>query len=107
MYYHEGTCEHGVLLDKPCELCEKEDTAMKTHTLKTETEFFDAILTGLKSFEVRKNDRDYQVGDTLILVEVSYGNEPTGLKIARRITYILHGGQYGIDPAYCVLGLDR
>jgi len=39
------------------------------HELKTWPEYFEEILTGKKTFEVRKNDRDYKVGDTLILKE--------------------------------------
>ena len=39
---------------------------MKTHELKVWPEFFDALFEG-KGFEVRLNDRDYRVGDRLIL----------------------------------------
>lgn len=41
----------------------------RMHTLKTLPEFFDASKRGVKPFEVRKNDRDFQVGDVLELVE--------------------------------------
>jgi hypothetical protein len=39
---------------------------MTTHELKVEPRFLDALLDGTKAFEVRKNDRDYQVGDILV-----------------------------------------
>lgn len=36
---------------------------MKLHELKIRREYAKAKLKGIKSFEIRKNDRDYQVGD--------------------------------------------
>ena len=36
------------------------------HTLKIETEFFKAVKERRKTFEIRKNDRNFQVGDILI-----------------------------------------
>ena len=38
---------------------------MKTHDLKLNTEFCDAVLSGEKTFEVRKNDRGFQTGDLI------------------------------------------
>jgi ASC-1-like (ASCH) protein len=38
---------------------------MATHTLKINSEFLSALLDGSKTFEVRKNDRNYQAGDTI------------------------------------------
>lgn len=40
---------------------------MKTHELKLDIKYFDDVKTGKKNFEIRKNDRDFQVGDTLEL----------------------------------------
>lgn len=40
-----------------------------THELKTWPEFFRATLDGTKKFELRRNDRDYRVGDQLLLKE--------------------------------------
>lgn len=41
----------------------------RSHSLKTWPEFFHKIATGEKSWELRKNDRDYRVGDKLWLHE--------------------------------------
>lgn len=38
---------------------------MKTHNLKLSIEFCDAVLSGEKTFEVRKNDRGFQTGDLI------------------------------------------
>lgn len=42
---------------------------MNKHYLKTVQPYFDAIDQGLKTFEIRKNDRDFKVGDILVLLE--------------------------------------
>ena len=85
--------------------------------LKILPEFYDAVESMEKPFEVRKNDRNYQVGDILILQEyVPEVDWPahapvfrgyTGASIRRKISYVLPGGQYGIDPEYVVLGLQE
>lgn len=40
------------------------------HELKLRKEFFDYVRFGIKKFEIRKDDRDYKVGDTLVLKEI-------------------------------------
>ncbi len=42
---------------------------MKVHELKTWPEPFEAIRRGMKTCEIRKNDRDFKAGDILELVE--------------------------------------
>jgi len=60
-----------------------------------------------KPFEVRKNDRDYQINDILWLKEFDPDKqEYTGNECRRRVTYILHGGDFGIEKGYCVMGLS-
>lgn len=88
-----------------------------THRLKTIGRFWDAVESGEKTFEVRKNDRGFQTGDTLELWRLGYNGEPQfmppverhGLQeprlLVRKVTFLLQGGKYGIDPLYCVLGL--
>ena len=40
---------------------------MKTHNLKITLRYYYDIDFGKKTFEIRKNDRDYKVGDELVL----------------------------------------
>jgi hypothetical protein len=46
---------------------------MKTHYLKTWPEYFQAIKSGEKKAELRLNDRDFKVGDELVLQEYDPG----------------------------------
>jgi hypothetical protein len=72
------------------------------HELKCEAEYFGAISRGKKKFELRKNDRNFLPHDTFELIEVINGI-PTGHRSTRfEIQYVLRGGQYGLDPDYCV-----
>lgn len=73
------------------------------HYLKTETKYFQAIESGLKKFELRKNDRNYQVYDMLHLREVVNGVETGRTLPPLEIQYVLNGGSYGLSPEYCIL----
>jgi hypothetical protein len=79
---------------------------MKTHRLKIDPAPFQAVVKGLKPFEYRKNDRDFQVGDLVLLTEWEKGAF-TGKEICETITYILHGGQYGIPEGYCIFSFEK
>jgi len=57
------------------------------HELKILPNYFKDVLLGKKTFEIRKNDRDYGVGDTLILKE--WDKEYTGREIEKEVSYIL------------------
>lgn len=76
-----------------------------THDLKVWPEFFAALASGRKTFELRKNDRDFQEGDTLLLREWNFGGGYTGAKIEAAISYKLEGFT-GIEPGYAILGLS-
>lgn len=42
------------------------------HKLKIEPEYLNALMIGLKTFEIRFDDRDYKVGDILDFGEFSF-----------------------------------
>ena len=76
-----------------------------THKLKIIPMYFDAVEDGRKPFEVRKNDRDYSVGDTLILQEFEQGTGYSGKEITRTISFILDDSEYCKD-GFVVIGLS-
>lgn len=60
------------------------------HELKTWPEYFQPIIKNKKNFEVRVNDRNYQVGDKLLLLEYDpVKQQYTGRKCYRQISYIM------------------
>lgn len=76
------------------------------HELKTWSEYFQQIYMGKKTFEVRKNDRNFKIGDMLILKEwLPNVNKYTGDEMARKVTSILYGGQFGIEEGYVVMSI--
>lgn len=79
------------------------------HELKLNKRFFSAVASGRKNFEIRKDDRDYQVGDILILKEWDdIMNNFSGRSVKRQITYIYCGcGQYGLARDYVVMALKE
>ena len=75
----------------------------KYHYLKTETEYFQAVEKGKKKFELRKNDRNFEVYDMVILEETIEGIK-TGRQLRPlEIMYILKGGKYGLDDGFCII----
>lgn len=76
------------------------------HELKTWKEYFEEVFTGSKTFEVRVNDRNFRKGDILILKEWDKDkNEYTGRKMARIVSFILEGGQFGIEKGFVVMAI--
>jgi hypothetical protein len=75
---------------------------MKIHELKIKPEFYIEVFMEKKSFELRKNDRDFQVGDMIILKEFDDSLGFTELSIARKIIYILKDYK-GLEKDYVIL----
>ena len=76
------------------------------HELKTLPQYYARVTDLQKTFEARKNDRDFQVGDILRLKEwYPKENEFTGYFMEFKIEYILHGGQFGIENGYVVMSI--
>jgi hypothetical protein len=79
-----------------------------THELKTWPDHYDNIAIGIKTFEYRKNDRDYHSGDTLILRRYDPAKQQySGERMEKVVTHILYGGECGIPDDYCVMSLSR
>lgn len=80
------------------------------HELKTDPEVFQAALDGIKNYELRFNDREYKVGDTVWLKETTYSGAEmktgkplsfTQRSLKKRINHILSG--YGLQEGWAVL----
>lgn len=91
----------------------------RTHYLKTWPRFFQDVKAGRKPFEIRKNDRDFRVGDILMLSEWDPTNiagvgahspSPIGFTNSKplwmRVTYMVEG-IFGIQPGYVVMGIEK
>jgi hypothetical protein len=84
------------------------------HDLKIWPEFFSDLIAGKKNFELRKDDRPYQVGDTLRLYEWDPKIQAyTGLYAERDISYLLRhrpdagcAATFGLAPGYTILALS-
>lgn len=80
-----------------------------THALKTWPEYFSLIKDDTKTFELRKDDRPFEIGDTVILQEYSPPDTGyTGREEERVISYILRDVPHlGLKKGYCILGLKE
>ena len=85
----------------------KEPRPSKTHEVKCWPEFFRAVESGEKLFELRKNDRDYRVGDYIYQREWRPKSKRyTGRAHSSRIVYAVYGPTWGLKRGYCILGLE-
>lgn len=103
------------------------------HELKCIPEYFEALASGKKNFDIRRNDRNFQVGDYIALNEFQPNEDPyeyegcnempvmtAGEKLVRtsrdgsysgrhqlyEITYILDNKQL-LPPGYVAMALAR
>ena len=85
---------------------------MSEFTLKTDPAVFQDVLDGKKTFEIRFNDRGYQVGDLIVLKETKFTGQQmregspliyTGREMQKQISYILSG--YGLQDGWVILGI--
>lgn len=87
------------------EFIAEESLKESAHELKILPEYFNEVISHNKQFELRKDDRDYKVGDYILLKEYENG-EYTGRESGcLKITYILRNcPEYGLMDGYCILG---
>jgi hypothetical protein len=93
------------------------------HELKTDPDVFTDVYNGLKTFEIRKNDRNFQENDILILQETKYSGRSmqessglsvgekmplvyTGREIKCKVIYILRGPLYGLMNGWVIMSID-
>ncbi len=81
---------------------------MATHQLKVWSEYMDDLLNGSKTFELRFNDRNFQVGDFLLLMEYDKENQQyLGRELSVKITYVLDNSVFdALKEGYLILGIQ-
>lgn len=73
------------------------------HQLKTWPEYFEETWSGRKTFEIRKNDRNYKVGDEVLLREYDpKANKYTDRTLVGVISYVT---DYEQKEGYVVFGI--
>lgn len=82
------------------------------HWLKTKNPWFEEVADFDKTFEIRENDRKFQVDDILILAELSDPKDPprhansTEAAIICRVTKVLKHDEFeGLAENYVAMGL--
>lgn len=85
---------------------------MKYHELKIDEKWFDAIVKNEKTCEVRKNDRNFEVGDIIhftLANEASEENKKKSESLLLKITHVLTSNDFseGIMSGYCVISFKK
>jgi hypothetical protein len=85
---------------------------VRTHELKSWSRFFHPIRTGQRTHELRRNDRDFRIGDRLLLREFDpEGESYTGSVCEVVITSITSReapcavSDEGLHPDFCILSI--
>lgn len=77
------------------------------HELKILPKYYKDVAKGIKTFELRRYDRDYKRGDILELNEWN-GTRYTGRSITAMISYMMTSKEFaGITDGYAILGIIR
>lgn len=73
------------------------------HELKILPQYLRSIKSGIKTYEVRRNDRDFQTNDVVHLYELKNGQTPIEPSFKYKISHIHYG--LGMQEGYVVLGI--
>lgn len=76
------------------------------HELKILKCFAEKHSEGLKPWELRKNDRDFKVGDLINFTVIDIDGLCCGW-YSLEITYLYQGTDYGLKEGYCVMTLGN
>lgn len=80
---------------------------MTTHELKTWPEFFHVVISGEKTFELRRDDRVFRAGDTLHLREwLPIDKAYTGREAWYRVTYLMCGEAFGLRKDWVCMAIQ-
>lgn len=87
----------------------------KVHVVRSWAHLYDAIESGLKVHDLRKNDRDYKVGDHMILQRFdNVHGQYSGEEMRVEITYITGRDHVPcafssavLEKDYCILSIKK
>ena len=79
----------------------------KVHDLKIRPEFFSSLEDGVKLFEIRKNDRGFQVGDVLRLREWEPDGDAGDYTGNIAIADVIYMTSFGCAESYVCMQLGR
>ncbi|OCG35691.1 MULTISPECIES: DUF3850 domain-containing protein [unclassified Gilliamella] len=79
---------------------------MTTHELKIKSEYFMDVVKDIKKAEIRYNDRNYKVGDILVLHEIDGHGNRTGNQCTVIVSHILDDTEY-LREGYVMLSIDN
>jgi len=71
------------------------------HFLYIQDKYYNDILSGIKDFEIRRKNRNYKIGDLLVLKNLT-----TGKIIEKEIKYISDCSVYNVEELL-ILGLKQ
>lgn len=74
----------------------------KSHDLKIHPRYYREVLSGEKTFEIRKNDRDFKPGDDIVLKEFADGEFTHAKPLYGRIGYVT---DYEQKPGFVVFSI--
>ena len=87
---------------------------MKKHELKCDPAPFQDVWLGLKTFELRLDDRGFRLGDTLWLREHNRLDEHpslaigyTGREVIMVVAHLIRGPLYGLEVGYVCMSIKR
>ncbi len=103
-----GAAPYGLAAPVICplhvDLCRIAPRPPCAHELKTHVAFFERMADGSKTFEIRRNDRDFREGDEIILREYDPEVGYLGRSVRRRITFLMVG-YHALRDGFVAMGL--
>ena len=89
---------------------QNEPVVMKRHNLKILKQYYEQQVSGVKNFELRRMDRDFNIGDEIELNEIDAAGrlgeyKPTGNSCLIKIKSITAGFE-GLEDGYGILGTE-
>jgi len=81
---------------------------MRKHRLKSWPAQYRAVCAGGKTAEFRKEDREIEIGDILVLLEYDSATETfSGQEREVEVTHLVRGPSFDIPEGYAVLSIKR